>query len=45
MRKIDSQLNKMGSTGDAAKSQQEELIAGKDFVTSGTNLLVHIIAY
>lgn len=38
VRKIDSQLNKMGSTGDAAKSQQEELIAGKDFVTSGTNL-------
>lgn len=38
LRKIDSQLNKLGSAGDAAESQQEELLLGQDVVTSGITL-------
>lgn len=38
LRKIDSQLNKLNSAGDAAESQQDELLLGKDVVTSGVTL-------
>ncbi|EMW8476366.1 conjugal transfer protein [Salmonella enterica] len=38
LRKIDSQLNKLNSAGDAAESQQDELLLGKDVVTSGITL-------
>lgn len=38
LRVIDGQLNKLGSSGDAALAQHEELELGKEVVTSGITL-------
>ncbi|MGL4928265.1 MAG: conjugal transfer protein [Plesiomonas shigelloides] len=38
IKQIDSQLNKLSSTGDAAESQHDELMLGKEVVTSGITL-------
>lgn len=38
LKRIDSQLNKMGSVQDAAESQQSELVLGKEVVASGITL-------
>lgn len=38
LKEIDAQLNKMGSAGDAAENQQDELVLGKEVVTSGITL-------
>lgn len=38
LKNIDSQINKLSSSGDSSESQMEELIVGKDVVTSGVTL-------
>lgn len=38
LKNIDSQINKLSSSGDSSESQMKELVVGKDNVTSGVTL-------